>query len=1433
MKHRIRAATPDAFRYTFWTVLLALAAIVAPGMLTGCTASHADLQEEDSLVTTLAATGVKLSAVTLTPASSTLPPTTTVALTAMGTFTDGSTRKLAASAFTWSSDAIAFATVDSAGLVTARAAGSAGITAVHKATKIAGGASVVVPDVQLVTLTVTPAVRKLALGTKANLVANGTFSNATTFVLTKVVAWSSDHLDVATVSPAGQVQAVGIGTAVITATHSSGKTAAATITVGAATIKSLTVTPAAASLPRGTTQALVATAIFTDGTAQDVTSTAVWTSSAPVVASVSTSAGPRGVVTAVDTGTAVITAKAGGKTALANVTVTAAVITSVEVSPTAVTLPVGTTASISAMAHFSDGSSAASGLSWSIGQPAVASVSNAPGEQGKVTALGAGIATVTVTHDASGKSASATITVTPAALLSLDVTPPSVTSPMGVPVAFTAQGRFTDGTLRNVTSDVAWTVERPDMASVLDPSVGRVMPVAVGTSKIVASAPGGVSAEATLVVSPAVLVSIAIQGAGAAPFTLPRGTQKLLTAVGTYTDGQAKDISSLVTWSSSDETRAIVSNVDGIRGHVSALDLGTTLISALDPETGTSATIFVDVTAPLLTSVIASAPRSSLPLGESMTIRAIATYSDGSVADLTAASTWTSTYPAIATVSNVIGSEGLVTPVSPGTVLMQASGPGYAVSLEVVVVGAQVRSLAISPSALTVAVGHVGKLTATATMTDGSVADVTASMQWSSYGVAVAGAGNGRGAGLVAGQSLGSTVIGAVDLVTGIAATATVAVTPSLVDDFAANFSPTFNPIGNFRISESREGVERGLVPQMWASGLDGYANLTRVMHNPTPDVIVQDRQRLLPGQISLGAARYVAAGAETRVSSVVTWKAPRAGTYVLRTRFSGTTDFQSCRTALPCGVGHPGPYVITLPQLFPSRDLCGNDWTHWHSEGACVSRDWCTGIWFFGFCTYWSHQMFCPITTCEPQIVSHARVSVDAVDAEVFAATLNEGSAGNDASFERTFTFSAGDSLRFVVAPNTPLSVYDDSAALDARIERLEEVDAETQAIWKANAGFGDMGVLSTGNVTVWPRRPEALPPAPRRIFDGATGAAVPFAWSDPGAIGYFGTNFIGFPGAGGQDTFYSSWCSGHVLSGSGDFYRNIGLFGCADYQQGYAYDRNGGRVWYANGGDVASFSTTDPYAPAGSVALGLARSDFLSISGNTVYVSGLNVAARGNLTSGVLDWSVPIDTVAPFHPLRRGAIDTGDAFVVTSIHPDHGLLARIDPAGNVLFSKDVGAITTPVIDAANDIYVGTSKSGVHTVSSYTASGALRWSEVVGKAPSDLLLADDGNVYVLLGGEIAAVSSDQDNDGWATGPAYATSRAAGPASIVALARATGARGRSYTNLESGGTMLLSNGHLLVKTRSFVYALATAAMGYEPGAPWPVKQHDNLLQSAR
>jgi Tol biopolymer transport system component/uncharacterized protein YjdB len=251
-------------------------------------------------------------------------------------------------------------------------------------------------------MTVTPSVVTLTPGQSVPLTAVA--RDAADNDLDRPVTWKSLAEEVATVSPAGMVQAHAVGSATITAS-SGGKQAAATITVTTAAVTRVALSAAAVSLTWDGTQQLVATAYDVDDNVLDGRSV-FWGSGNPAIASVS----PTGLVEAHGEGLTQVWATIEGAHADAIVEVARAPVAQVVIGPaSSLELESAETAQLSASLEDPRGRTLSGrAVTWSSDDPLVASVT----EAGLVQALRAGRATITATSE--GVSAARLVDVLPA-----------------------------------------------------------------------------------------------------------------------------------------------------------------------------------------------------------------------------------------------------------------------------------------------------------------------------------------------------------------------------------------------------------------------------------------------------------------------------------------------------------------------------------------------------------------------------------------------------------------------------------------------------------------------------------------------------------------------------------------------------------------------------------------------------------------------------------------------------------------------------------------------------------------------------------------------------------------------------------------------------------------------------------------------------------
>jgi uncharacterized protein YjdB len=541
-----------------------IASVSAAGIATGSgpgtvtiKAKSGAMESNASLTVTAAA--ANLVSISIAPSASSIPVNTSQQFTATGTYSDGSSADLTA-LVTWSSSTTAIATVDVGGLVTAVAAGSTNISASFAGVSQVTPLTVTAPTI--VSIAVTPVGQTLGIGISQQYVATATYSDGSSSDLSSGVTWTSSSPSVVTVTAAGVITTVAAGNTNITATLGS-LTDSSTLTVVAAHLTSIAVSPGVQSMAAGTTMQFSAIGSFDDGSTQLLTNL-TWSSSTPATATVDA----LGVVTGVGSGTSTITATSGSVSGTASLTVTGATLVSIAVSPANSTMAQGTTKQFTATGTFSDASvqDITTTVVWTSSNPAAATIN----AQGSATSATNGSTTITAGFGAI--TGSTGLTVTTVHLVSITVTPVTPRISKGTSIKFTATGTFSDGSIATNLSAVSWKSSKPNLASIR--SSGIAHGKKSGTVTITASS-SGVTGTTTLTIGTGTLVSVALTPA--APTASAGGTQQFV-AIGTFSDASTQDISLNSHWSSSQATVATIANAPSVAGLAHCIAAGTSSI---------------------------------------------------------------------------------------------------------------------------------------------------------------------------------------------------------------------------------------------------------------------------------------------------------------------------------------------------------------------------------------------------------------------------------------------------------------------------------------------------------------------------------------------------------------------------------------------------------------------------------------------------------------------------------------------------------------------------------------------------------------------------------------------------------------------------------------------------------------------------------------
>ena len=334
-------------------------------------------------------------------------------------------------------------------------------------------------------------------------------------------------------------------------------------------VTSVSLNSTSMELIEGSSQTLVATVSPSNADNQKV----IWTSNNSSVATVTD-----GVVTAIKAGTATITVKTddGGKTATCNVTVVAKEIpvTSVSLDQTAVEITEGGEVTLNATVKPDDATN--KNVTWTSSDESVAIVDN-----GKITAVKEGTATITVKTDDGGKTATCNVTVVakeiPVTSVSLDQTEIELIE--GDELTLTATVKPENATNKNVT----WSSSNSSVATVTD---GVVTAIKAGTATITVKTDDGAKTATCNVTVVAKEVPVTSVSLDQTEIELIEGDELTLTATVKPENATNKN----VTWSSSNSSVATVT--DGV---VTAIKAGTATITVKTDDGAKTATCNVTV----------------------------------------------------------------------------------------------------------------------------------------------------------------------------------------------------------------------------------------------------------------------------------------------------------------------------------------------------------------------------------------------------------------------------------------------------------------------------------------------------------------------------------------------------------------------------------------------------------------------------------------------------------------------------------------------------------------------------------------------------------------------------------------------------------------------------------------------------------------------
>src|ERR1700677_2889358 len=399
-----------------------------------------------------------------------------------------------------------------------------------------------------------------------------------------------------------------------------------------------------------------------------------------------------------------------------------ATLQSIAITPGSATIAQATTQAFIATGSYSDGST----------KDLTATVSSSSPTQGLATGISAG--TVVISASLGNVSNSAQLTVTGATVSSLAITPASATIGFENQQQYKAIATFSDTSTQDVTNLANWTIA--PSGPFLSAYSGLAIGSSVGTSFDVNASFGGQSTS-TLTIPPTLnvdlsnLVSVAILPANP---TIANNTPSTLSAIGTFSDGSTRDVTSIATWVSSDDT--VASNFGVLPNVFSAATTSAPATATITASFGTlstqTASITLSVSDATLQSIAVSPSNASIAPGTKLTYSAVGTFSDGSTQDLTSIVRW-----------SVLGgsgaasvSKGVVKGTTAGSITVTAASlanlGSVSGSAAAAITSSTLQSIAVNPATAFITPGGNLTYSAIGTFSDGSTQDLSALTSWSS-----------------------------------------------------------------------------------------------------------------------------------------------------------------------------------------------------------------------------------------------------------------------------------------------------------------------------------------------------------------------------------------------------------------------------------------------------------------------------------------------------------------------------------------------------------------------------------------------------------------------------------------------------------------------------------------------------------------------------
>lgn len=708
----------------------------------------------------LIVTDAELTAITVTPASANINVGMTQHYRALGIYSDGHTQDVT-NVVHWQSSNTDIATItqqvtpfialstddtthnnplgddEHSGSSAIATATGVGETYIHASLDDINSnqAKLVVDDAVIVSLQLTPASSTIAKGTELYYQVLALYSDDSSKDVTHLVSWLNTAPDVATMVE-GHAVAIQEGQTQLTAVLNNIKSNQVTLTVTSSVITALQITPAQASIPKGTEQLYQAFAIYSDNSTQNVTEQASWQSSNTDIVTIDA-----GDAHAVTVGNVSIQAFMGEQESnLAELTVSSATLTSLQLTPADMSVAKGSHQDYHVIGRYSDQSERelTKEVNWTVSNPTLAIM-----DKGALQTLEVGVVELIAKID-DLSSNTAKLAINDAKITAIQITPANNEIAKGTELIYSAQAVFSDGSVQDVTQSASWLSSTQQVATINQGIAHAEIP---GDTDIVAKLDGKTSNIAKLVVTQATLEKLQVSPAS---ISIALGVEQDFKAIGTYSDNTTQDLTDIVAWNSHQNAIATI-----VAGHLTSVSKGQTHVTA-SYQGISSNEASVNVTDKKVAKLQLTPTNISVIKGRSQVLEVKATYTDGSTRFITNEVSWNVAQPVVVSII-----DETLTGTSQGSTTIKAYWPQDDIesnSINIMVSAAVLESISVYPESEIVKIGTEKLIRATGHYSDGSEADLTDSVSWTSDNTNIATVVTGR----VNGVAVGDVIIFAV-----------------------------------------------------------------------------------------------------------------------------------------------------------------------------------------------------------------------------------------------------------------------------------------------------------------------------------------------------------------------------------------------------------------------------------------------------------------------------------------------------------------------------------------------------------------------------------------------------------------------------------------------------------------------------------------------